>query len=389
MNTRLLTSTVLLLIFFFGGGAVSAQNSEADAQKSIARKDFKQARIIYTKLAAEYPQNLAYILWVARLSAWIGDYKNALKIYDEVIQKNPDNNEALLGKTYVLMWQKKYGKAKEILTLAEKNGRYDPAFLVAKINYYRYQNKLKEAREFVKIANETNSANVEIKELGKMLEKAKPKTYKVGCEQNFEPFTATTTACFVNINIQEGADNLTLKAQSGRRFGKLYKDFGMSWRREINDKLSVNVNAFLEPKKNINLDTSFGANYKINKRLNAGADFRIWRLNSKTINIFSTNLGYSINDKTQVRATLYKSSNNVLLLSFNRQINKPLSVGFSYLKTFEAKKTDTFNFSQNALVVNGKYQISKNLSISGSYGLSQKSAENYHKIYGFGFTLTK
>ncbi len=365
------------------------QSLEDEAQKAISGKNFKKAREIYSKLSQEKPENLSFVLWTARLSAWLGDYKTALKVYDEVLQKYPTNNEALLGKAYVLMWQKKYGKAKEILALAEKNGRYDTAFLVAKINFFRYQNKIKESRELVNIAKESGSANVEIEELGQILEKTAPKTYQVGCEQNFEPFTAMTTACFVNLNIQNGANNFTLKTQSGKRFGKFYQDFGVNWRREIDNKLSININAVLEPKKISNLDMNFGANYQINKRLNVGADYRLWRLNKKNINILSTNIIYSINNETQVQATFYKSSNNVLMIRANRQISKPLNLGFTYLRTFENKRAENYTFSQNALVLSGKYQISKNLNLSGSYGLTQKGAEPYRKIYGFGFTLTK
>lgn len=366
-----------------------AQTSEIAAERHIKNKNFAKAREIYSVLANENPENKTFKFWIARLSAWMGEFKSALKIYDAELAINPNNNEALLGKAYILMWQKKHSKVKKILAIAAENDRYDAGYLIAKINSFRYQNRFKEARETLKIAQEVHPENGELSQIEKALENAKSTTSEVGCQQNFEPFTATTTVCYAKTKYQRGSDQISAKVSNGKRFDKFYREIGVSWQRELNDRTSINLSANIETQENPNLDFNFGINHFINERLKVGVDYRIWRLNKQTIKIFSTNIDYSINEKTRIQSTLYKSNDKTLLVRGNRQITKPLTIGVTYLQTFGSQKFATVTPSQKAFTLNANYQYSKNLTINSSIGTFRRTNNVPQTIYGFGFSLTK
>ncbi len=385
VNKAIILSFILLFAVSFS----FAQTKESDATEQISLKNFRQAREIYIKLSIEQPEKLVYKMWVARLSAWLLELPRSLKEYNRILQTNPTNNEALLGKVYVLMWQKKYGKAKKVLAIAEKNGRTDASFLVTKINFFKIQNKLKQARKLVKEAKEIMAGNTEVNELEKALNLAKSKTYQAGCEQSVEPFTNSTASCFASVTMQKGNDQFSAKIKGGLRFGKTYKEFGVNWKRDINTKLTLIANLSVEPQKSLNTDADVSLSYKFNKRLSIVIGDRNVNLNGKNINIFSTNASIIISDKINLQTTLYKSSSNVLFVKLSRQITKPLNVNVSWVKSFEKLKNGIPVISQNAVVASGKYQISKNLSVSGSYGYTKKNNRLWKPIYGFGFTFTK
>jgi tetratricopeptide (TPR) repeat protein len=379
----------LLLFLMFSVSILFAQITENDAQKQISLKNFRQAREIYTKLSIEQPEKLVYKMWIARLSAWLLELPRSLKEYDRILRQNPTNNEALLGKVYVLMWQKKYGKAKKTLAIAEKNGRTDASFLVTKINFFKIQNKLKQARKLVKEAKQIIAGNTEVNELEKALKLAKSKTYQTGCEQSVEPFTNSTASCFASVTTQKGNDQFSAKIKAGIRFGKTYQEIGINWKRDINTKLTLIANLSVEPQKAVNTDADLSLSYKLNKRLSIVIGDRNVHLNGKNINIFSTNASIAISEKTNLQTTLYNSSSNVLFVKLSRQITKPLNMNVSWVKSFEKLKNGIPVVSQNAVVASGKYQLSKNLTISGSYGYTKKNNRIWKPIYGFGFTFTK
>jgi tetratricopeptide (TPR) repeat protein len=381
----------LLITFLVAIQNISfGQVSEEAARNQISLKQFREARETYSKLAVEFPDNISFRIWIARISAWLKELPKSIRQYDEILASNPNNREALLGKSYALMWQKKYRKAIEVIGVAEKSGRYEISLLLTKVNFFLYQNKLSEAREMLQIAKEIDPQNVEVKELDEKLRKLKTTLFQTGCDQNFEPFTATTTSCFARYTVKTGKDEVTGKAQTGKRFGKTYREIGINWRREIDAKLSFIANANIELNKKVaNLDTNFSANYKLNEHLSFGVDYRFWRLNKKNINIFSVAASYSLNEKTRFDTTLYSSSNRVLLERFSRRITKQFNVSLTYVKSFENRSVFGGNLSQDALMGSGEYQISRSIHVKGSYGVTKKGNETLKKFYGFGITVSR
>lgn len=388
MTLKLKKIAAIVFIFWMTVAGISAQQTEAGAAAAIKSGNFKLAREIHRSLALSSAEPASNLIWVARLSAWLGDYSEAIRVYDSLLSRQPQNNEALLGKAYVFMWQKDYRAAKEELRKAERNGRYDTALLITKINFYRYQNLLKEANEALRVAREVSPKNVEVIELERILEKAKTKKYTIGCDQQFEVFTPKTVSCFASLEYQRGADRLTVGTRVGTRFDKSYRSVTASWRRTITPKLTFSGSVELEPDKNHGFDSDFGLNYLLDKKTSIGADARIWRINGKTIRIYSANSGYSVLPGLRVQSTLFFSGKPVLMLRADKSLRKNFSTNLTYSRTLGKSQCEACT-TQSAFSAGGRFSISDRFSAFGSVGAVRNANGTWQKTLGFGFTISK
>jgi tetratricopeptide (TPR) repeat protein len=111
-------SALLLVLLLLGASIVLAQTLDQAAQQAVRDHRFAQAREIYETLFKRKPSDLEYLIWIARLSGWLGDYGQAIDTYDQALARDPGNADALIGKAYVLMWQGRLAAALPILQRA-------------------------------------------------------------------------------------------------------------------------------------------------------------------------------------------------------------------------------------------------------------------------------
>lgn len=132
-----LVATVALLII--GSGAGCAIGLAQAAREAVSARDFTRARELYRRLLQEQPANTEYMLWVARLSAWLKRFGPALEEYDRVLAREPQNADALIGKAYVLMWQHKFAPARALLDEAARVAPRSEDLRQARASLERYQ----------------------------------------------------------------------------------------------------------------------------------------------------------------------------------------------------------------------------------------------------------
>jgi YaiO family outer membrane protein len=129
---------LLIVLILAGASATFAQNLQQAAQQAVHNHRFSQAREMYEALFKRDPTNLEYLIWIARLSGWLGDYQQALEGYDDILTREPDNADALIGKAYVLMWQGRLTAARAILQHARAVAPNDSDLVEAWEAYDRY-----------------------------------------------------------------------------------------------------------------------------------------------------------------------------------------------------------------------------------------------------------
>jgi len=131
-------SALLAVLIMLGELTAFAQDLQQAAQAAVRNHRFAQAREFYLTLFKQEPANLEYLIWVARLSGWLGDYRQALESYDQVLARAPTNADALIGEAYVLMWQRRLAAAHTILQRARAVAPDDSDVIEAWQAYARY-----------------------------------------------------------------------------------------------------------------------------------------------------------------------------------------------------------------------------------------------------------
>ncbi len=129
---------LLALLIILGELTAFAQDLRQTAREAVRKHRFAQARELYVALLKREPANLEYLIWLARLSAWLGDYRQAVEIYDGVLARAPVNADALVGEAYVLMWQGCLAAAHSVLERARKAAPDDSDVVEAWQAYARY-----------------------------------------------------------------------------------------------------------------------------------------------------------------------------------------------------------------------------------------------------------
>ncbi|MBV8774396.1 MAG: tetratricopeptide repeat protein [Deltaproteobacteria bacterium] len=152
----------LVAVLMLAGELITpAQDLNQAAQEAIRNHRFARAREIYQVLHKRQPANLEYLMWIARLSGWLGEYQQAIEDYDGILNREPGNVDALIGKAYVLMWQGQLSAARVVLQRARAIAPNDSDFADAWQAYTRYSQAPEPAHHFV--SNDEQSAIAAIK----------------------------------------------------------------------------------------------------------------------------------------------------------------------------------------------------------------------------------
>src|SRR6266852_2186679 len=131
-------AALLAMLIFVGELIAFAQDLRQAAQEAVRNHRFAQARHIYQELFKGEPSNLEYLIWIARLSGWLGDYQQAVEEYNDVLSREPTNADAIIGKAYVLMWQGRLTDARLLLERARAIAPNDSDITEAWKAYARY-----------------------------------------------------------------------------------------------------------------------------------------------------------------------------------------------------------------------------------------------------------
>jgi YaiO family outer membrane protein len=135
MNIYVKLCFVILLL---SGIPARAQVSVADSllkeSRTLASQEHYGAAIdIAKRLAAQYPQDISYAIYLGRLYGWSKAYDTAVRVLTPIVDRNPSNEEALQVLINTYLWK---GDDDQVITLATKGlslGSADSSFYLLKL----------------------------------------------------------------------------------------------------------------------------------------------------------------------------------------------------------------------------------------------------------------
>jgi YaiO family outer membrane protein len=206
----------------------SQSHEEQAAAAAIRAQNFAQGRELYRKLAAEYPNNLDYVIEEARVTGWMGDYDGSMRIFDGVLAAHPDDVETMVGKAQVLLWQGRFNQAGALLKRAERLAPNNPEVALVLARFYFYQDNTGEAHRYLKQVLLTDPHNTDALALLALLASNHPWMLQLGFENDHFSYSAPgyigrTTAGYEGRNT-----SFYLNQEVWNWYGKVDNRFGAS-----------------------------------------------------------------------------------------------------------------------------------------------------------------
>jgi len=165
------------LILMQGTPGAPSQDLEGRAKQAVAAQRFAEARVLYRQLAAEDPLNSDHLIWVGRISGWMGDYDTGSAALDTVLEREPRNTDALIAKAYLFLHQRRYSSAQALLDRAQAIVPESVDLRMALARNMFYQGRVKEAREQVEKVLAAEPSNSEAGQLNAQID-AQPRVYR-------------------------------------------------------------------------------------------------------------------------------------------------------------------------------------------------------------------
>ena len=372
--------------------AQDLQDLQSQAQTAVSAKRFGDALTLYRTLLAGNPEDVDYILWIARLSAWTRDYQVSADFYSQALALDPQNIDALVGKANVLMWQHSYQNAFVLLTTAREAAPTSVDVELAWARYYHWQGDDKEAKLYLEKCLVSDGDNQEALELKESLVPDHTIELRIAYEGDTLPGTTPgaieeLAATYFNRKGDIGLDFFHMD-----RFGEGGSRGGLRFNRKLGGRTSVQ-GAFLfggggdiVPKQDLNL----GMSGTVAQGWELGADYRHLAFRSLTVDAAIGNLDYYFEKPIWIVTSV--AANRVagvttpgFLLRFNARVrrNLTMNIGYGYgTEVYQlALPTEFGSFRRDNYISGVTLALTKKTRVEATYTLARRSTGTFENMF--------
>jgi YaiO family outer membrane protein len=364
---------------------------QSQARTAVSEKRFSDALAVYRTLARNNPQDVDYILWIARLSAWTGDRAGAADFYSRALALDPNNVDGMVGKANVLMWQHSYQDAFVLLTAAGKIAPLNIDLELAWSRYYHWQGDDKQAKDHLENCLAVDSENQEALELKESL--VPDHTIELRMAYEGDTLPGTTPGAIEEI----GATYFYPKGDIGldffhlNRFGEAGSRGGLHLSRRFG-ATSLRVAGLvggggaIVPK----LDLSAGISRKVTHGLVLGADYRHLAFQALTVNSAIANLEYYFEKPIWIVTSCAANGaagafTPAYLARFYSRVRKNLTLNAGYAYGSEvfqlALPTDFGNFKRDSYIGGAGLTLTRKTRAEATYTLARRSTGVFENMF--------
>jgi YaiO family outer membrane protein len=382
----------LLILLVCATALGFAQDLQDQARTAVSEKRFTDALALYRKMLTASPENVDYILWIARLFAWTGDYTGAQDSYSQALALQPKNVDALVGKANVFMWKHSYAEAAALLTEARELAPSSTDVELAWSRYYHSCGDDANAKRHLTKVLDIDHENQEALRLQESLVPDHVVELRVGFEGDTLPGTALGTIeelglSYLNKNGQIGVDFAHLD-----RFDQDGNRGGMHFSRKLDGATSIRAAALFGGGGDIvaKLDWSVGISRKVRRGLVLGADYRHIGFRSLKVDAAIANVDYYFEKPVwlQTSYAANRTSSDLtpsILMRVNSRIRKNMTVSAGYAHGTEvfqlALPTQFGTFSQDSYIGGLNLDLTRKNRLETTYTLGRRTTGIFQNTF--------
>ena len=401
MKFAFLLLTILILTPVSG----FAQADSTAAQRAVAEQRFSDARVIYSRLLTNEPENLEYRIWVARLSSWLGDYKAALENYNLALLKDPTNTDALVGRAYVHMWRQERSEAARDLDSAEKAGAKGPDLIMARARFLYYQDKWSQAYQLLGKVLDADPSNTEAAELKTRLQSRAKYELRLGTAGETLSNDQSSFAGVISARWISRRNSLAVNFESWKRFGQNSNRAGLAWQHSFGNGMTLTAEAMFAPGSTVlaRQDFSVALRKPLKHGFTASTELRTLRFGGPSVVMVSPSLEYHFEAPAWISFTYHLSRSRFTpalsnlggsyQVSYNHQAGGRLTLHGGYQQGSETFTTATIDhlgtFRSKTIQAGADLAINQHLGVNFSYSKQFRSNGIRQDSLGVTFILRK
>jgi YaiO family outer membrane protein len=312
---RIIWTRVVLLALLLPMNALGQdlEKELKEAELAVKDKHFSEAREIYRQLSRQHPDNLEYLIWMGRLSRWMGDLPAATQAFDQALALAAQNVEALVEKASVLMSQRDFSAARESLARADRVAPDSTDLQLAWARYYHHQEKDREAHEYIQRVLAREPGNKEALELKSQLVLPQPVEVRIGHVHDDFSFASPGNMEYLSVGYIGERWRLAGQYERWRRFAEDVNRSGFAVSRQLGKGLTLRGGAMWAPGATVlpRQDYTGGMSYAASPWV-LGADYRHLRFPSANVDILGPSFEYYFKKPFWLTGALYGSRTELM-----------------------------------------------------------------------------
>jgi YaiO family outer membrane protein len=407
-SIRRTTWTCLVLLALLLPMSAFGQDPEEElkeAELAVKAKNFSEAREIYRRLSLKHPETLEYLIWIGRLSRWMGDLPAATQAFDQALVLAPQNVEALVEKASVLMSQRDFSAARESLARANRVAPDSTDVQLAWGRYYHYQEKDREAREYVQRVLAREPGNKDAQELKSQLVLPQPVEVRIGYVHDNFSFAFPGNMGYLSVGYIGDRWRLAGRYERWRRFAENVNRGGFAVSRQLRKRLTLRGGVMWAPGATVlpRQDYTGGMSYAASPWV-LGADYRHLRFTSANVHILSPSFEYYFKKPFWLTGTLYGSRTELkpsgivdykatFLARYFHQVSPHWILNAGYARGSEVLSDLSIDrlgeFRSNTYIGGVAWKPSHSITFDSYYAYQNRSNGSHVQSLGLSLTLRK
>ncbi|PYS28411.1 MAG: hypothetical protein DMG11_12750 [Acidobacteria bacterium] len=397
------------LILMQGTPGAPSQDLEGRAKQAVAAQRFAEARVLYRQLAAEDPLNSDHLIWVGRISGWMGDYDTGSAALDTVLEREPRNTDALIAKAYLFLHQRRYSSAQALLDRAQAIVPESVDLRMALARNMFYQGRVKEAREQVEKVLAAEPSNSEAGQLNAQID-AQPRVYRfemsLGFGQDRFSFASPATVESISAGYTGTATRAALIYEGWNKFGDVSHRGGITLTHRFARSVWLRGGAIIAPGALAvaREDYSGGLSANVRPRIVTGGDYRYLRFASSRVHVASPSMEYYFERPVWVQAALFTAwtddnvpgHSRIATQSFGVRYNHqiaPLVLHAGYARgneSYSALSIDRLGrFRANTFIGGVDFKPVSSLTFGTFYSYQRRDSGSTQNSFGISLTVRK
>ena len=309
-SIRRIAAACLLLLTLI---ALSAHGQEpakelSEAERAVKAKNFSEARDKYRQLSQRYPDNPEFLIWIGRLSRYMGDLPAAVASLDQALSLAPQNVGALVEKALALMSMSDFQAARKSLILADRDLPENTDVQLAWARYHHLQGNDQEANGFIRRVLIREPENDEALALKSQLVSPEPLTVGIGYAHDDFSFASPGNMGYLTVGYKGAGGLLTGRYERWRRFAEDVNRGGFGLTRQFGKRVTLRGGTMWAPHAAVlpRQDYTGGVSYAAAPWV-IGADYRRLRFTSANVSIVGPSFEYYFQKPVWMTGALYRS----------------------------------------------------------------------------------
>ena len=360
----------------------------AQARAAVAAHQWVRARQLYGALYRETPEQLGYLVWMARLDSWLGHYDTAIEEYEEALARAPRDIDILVGEANVSMWQGHYDRTRDLLTRAQAIDLASQEVKLGWATYYHIQDLDAKAFPYVDQVLARQPNNQDARLLRSELVMPHPWVWIVGYEHDWFNFVTPGNVYSTSVGYDGSSTRILLQYECWDRFHVIDHRGGFSLSEKLAPRTWLHGQGFWSPGASIipREDYSVGISQGLPWGVALNADYRYLHFSGIDVHIFSPSFEYYFTRPIWLHFAFYETLTDIqglpqdearsYLAQYNQQVG-PWTVHLGYAYGNESFSQYTIDrvgqFTASTVFTSLDYAASEQLKLSAFYSFQTRS----------------